>query len=122
MSGFKPWRTIAGEALADTHLTELQVMLEGVCQPDRFLDLLRNFIVFDDDGSGRLVKKMAGYHQFSCRPYRRPEKPCGQRNYNGQNDGLMRKTDDTSRAENPAGNLATAASGLSGTPRDRARA
>ena len=61
---FKPWRTITGEALADTHLTELQVMLEGVCAPERFLALLRYFIVFEDDGSGALIKKMAGYHQF----------------------------------------------------------
>ena len=61
---FKPWRTITGETLADSSLTELQVMLEGVCQPERFLSLLRDFIVFEDDGSGRLVKKMAGYHQF----------------------------------------------------------
>ena len=61
---FKPWRTISGETLADSTLTELQVMLEGVCQPERFLALLRDFIVFDDDGSGKLVKKMAGYHQF----------------------------------------------------------
>ena len=61
---FKPWRTITGEALADPLLTELKVMLEGVCQPDYFLNLLRDFIVFDDDGSGRLVKKMAGYHQY----------------------------------------------------------
>ena len=61
---FKPWRTISGETLADSSMTELQVMLEGVCQPDRFLVLIRDFIVFDDDGSGKLVKKMAGYHQF----------------------------------------------------------
>ena len=61
---FKPWRTITGETLADPNLTELQVLLEGVCQPERFLALLRDFIVFDDDGSGKLVKKMAGYHQF----------------------------------------------------------
>ena len=61
---FKPWRTITGETLVESHVTELQVMLEGVCQPERFLALLRDFIVFDDDGSGRLVKKMAGYHQF----------------------------------------------------------
>ena len=60
---FKPWRTITGETLADPNLTELQVMLEGVCQPELFLALLRDFIVFDD-GSGKLVKKMAGYHQF----------------------------------------------------------
>ena len=61
---FKPWRTITGETLAEPGMTELQVMLQGVCQPERFLALVRDFIVFEDDGSGRLVKKMAGYHQF----------------------------------------------------------
>ena len=39
-------------------------MLEGACAPSRFLALVRDFIVFEDDGSGSLVKKMAGYHQF----------------------------------------------------------
>ena len=61
---FKPWRTIPGETLADVHLPQLQVLLEGVCKPGRFLSLVRDFIVFEDDGSGALVKKMAGYHQF----------------------------------------------------------
>ena len=61
---FKPWRTISGETLADPHLPQLQVMLEGVFEPRRFLALLRDFIVFEDDGSGALAKKMAGYHQF----------------------------------------------------------
>ena len=61
---FKPWRTVTGETLADPGLTELQVMLQGVCQPERFLALVRDFIMFDDDGSGAPVKKMAGYHQF----------------------------------------------------------
>ena len=61
---FKPWRTVTGETLADPHMTELQVMLEGVFEPRRFLALVRDFIVFEDDGSGALVKKMAGYHQF----------------------------------------------------------
>lgn len=60
---FKPWRTISGEALADPNLPELQVVLEGVFEKRRFLDLLRDFIVFEDSG-GPLVKKMAGYHQF----------------------------------------------------------
>ena len=60
---FKPWRTVTGEALADPQMTELQVLLEGVFQPRRFLALLRDFIVFEDDG-GALAKKMAGYHQF----------------------------------------------------------
>ena len=61
---FKPWRTISGESLADPHMTELQVMLEGTCTHHRFLSLVHDFIVFEDDGIGALVKKMAGYHQF----------------------------------------------------------
>ena len=61
---FKPWRTVTGEGLADPHMTELQVMLEGVCAPDRLLALVRDFIVFEDDGGGALSKKMAGYHQL----------------------------------------------------------
>jgi type I restriction enzyme R subunit len=61
---FKPWRTISGEAVAGAHMPELQVVIEGLLAPRRFLDLVRDFIVFEDDGGGRIVKKMAGYHQF----------------------------------------------------------
>ncbi|MDO8501008.1 MAG: type I restriction endonuclease subunit R [Gemmatimonadaceae bacterium] len=60
----KPWRTITGETLADSHLPELQVSIEGLFAPQRFLDLVRDFIVFEDAGDGKLAKKMAGYHQF----------------------------------------------------------
>ncbi len=61
---FKPWRTILGETLAPASMPELQVMIEGVFEQRRLLDLLGHFLVFEDDGSGPLVKKMAGYHQF----------------------------------------------------------
>ena len=61
---FKPWRTIHGESLAPAFMPELQVVIEGIFSPRRFLDLVRDFLVFEDDGSGHLVKKMAGYHQF----------------------------------------------------------
>ena len=61
---FKPWRTVTGEDLAASTLTELQVMLQGVFDPSRFLALIRDFIVFEDDGGGRIVKKIAGYHQY----------------------------------------------------------
>lgn len=47
---FKPWRTISGEGLADKSELELEVMLKGVCDPGRFLRLVRDFIVFEDDG------------------------------------------------------------------------
>jgi len=61
---FMPWRTIEGEELADNRLPQLQVVLEGVFEKRRFLDLIRHFIVFEDVGGGVLVKKMAGYHQY----------------------------------------------------------
>ena len=61
---FKPWRTITGREDAAAKLAELQVMLEGVFEKRRFLDLVRHFIVFEDEGGGKLTKKMAGYHQF----------------------------------------------------------
>jgi len=61
---FMPWRTIEGEEIADSRLTQLQVVLDGVFYKRRFLDLIRHYIVFEDAGGGVLVKKMAGYHQF----------------------------------------------------------
>ena len=61
---FKPWKTMDDETSRAASLPELQTMLEGVCNQSNFLALLRDFIVFDDDGSGKLIKKMAGYHQF----------------------------------------------------------
>ena len=61
---FKPWRTMESEEATTPPAPELQVMLEGTCTPDRFLTLIKDFIVFDNDGSGKLVKKLAGYHQF----------------------------------------------------------
>ena len=61
---FKPWRTVSGETVADPQLTELQVMVEGVFARRRFAALVRDFIVFEDEGGGALSKKMAGYHQF----------------------------------------------------------
>ncbi len=61
---FKPWRTVTGETLAPETMPQLEVVIKGLFEKERFLELLRDFIVFEDDGSGHLVKKMAGYHQF----------------------------------------------------------
>jgi type I restriction enzyme, R subunit len=61
---FKPWRTIMGREDASAKLAELQVVIEGVFEKRRFLDLIRHFIVFEDEDGGKLTKKMAGYHQF----------------------------------------------------------
>ena len=62
---FMPWRTVEGETLAPVFLPQLEVLLRGVFDKRRFLDLIRHFIVFEEDTSdGTIIKKMAGYHQF----------------------------------------------------------
>ncbi len=61
---FKPWRTITGESLADSNIPELEVLIKGLFEKRRLLDMLRYFIVFEDSGGGSLEKKTAGYHQF----------------------------------------------------------
>ena len=60
---FMPWRTVDGAAIAPKGSPELQTVIEGVFEKNRFLTLLRDFTVFGDTGSG-LVKIVAGYHQF----------------------------------------------------------
>ncbi len=66
---FKPWRTITGEELADSKLPQLQVVIEGLLAPRRLLDLVRDFLVFEDLGGGKIAKKMAGYHQYHAVQY-----------------------------------------------------
>ncbi len=41
----------------------LETLLKGIFHPERYLDLIRYFTVFESDGE-TLVKKMAGYHQY----------------------------------------------------------
>ncbi|HYO64531.1 MAG TPA: type I restriction endonuclease subunit R, partial [Archangium sp.] len=60
---FAPWRTIEGEELAPASMLGLEVLVRGVFERRRFLDLVRHFIVFEEDGAD-VVKKLAGYHQF----------------------------------------------------------
>jgi type I restriction enzyme R subunit len=60
---FMPWRTIDGKEVAPRGSVELEVLLKGVFERRRFLDLVLNFVVFDDDGA-TIAKKAAAYHQF----------------------------------------------------------
>jgi type I restriction enzyme R subunit len=60
---FMPWRTVAGDAPAAKGTPELETVLKGVFDRRRFLDLLKDFIVFGDTGSD-VSKILAGYHQF----------------------------------------------------------
>jgi type I restriction enzyme R subunit len=62
---FKVWRTINGEDDAPKGSLELEVLVRGVFERRRFLDLLQHFIVFEEDpDNGSVHKILAGYHQF----------------------------------------------------------
>jgi type I restriction enzyme R subunit len=60
---YAPWKTIDGKRLAALGTPEMEVLVRGVFEPARFLDLVRNFISFSDERSG-VVKRLAKYHQF----------------------------------------------------------
>lgn len=60
---YMAWRTIDGETVDPLGaMKELETLVHGLFQRDLLLDYLRHFILFEDDG--KLVKKVAGYHQF----------------------------------------------------------
>ncbi|MCE9520062.1 MAG: type I restriction endonuclease subunit R [Verrucomicrobia bacterium] len=62
---FKVWRTIDGEGDAPKTALELEVLVRGVFERQRFLDLLQHFIVFEENpDTGAIHKIIAGYHQF----------------------------------------------------------
>jgi type I restriction enzyme R subunit len=60
---FMPWRTVEGKEVAPKGSLELETLIQGVFEKRRLLDLLRNFIVFEDE-HGSISKKVAAYHQF----------------------------------------------------------
>ncbi len=61
---YKPWRTIEDEKPV-TGRTELEILIRGALDPQRFLHLIGSFILFEDDTDSDEVRKiLAGYHQF----------------------------------------------------------
>lgn len=59
---YAPWKTVDGREVV-TDKPPLEVLVRGVFEPARFLDLVRNFVVFSDEPAG-LVKRVAKYHQY----------------------------------------------------------
>jgi type I restriction enzyme R subunit len=58
---FAEWKRLEDQGVTPTQ-SELQTMLEGVFEPARFLDIVRNFVTFESDGR-KTYKVMAKYHQ-----------------------------------------------------------
>ena len=61
---FLPWRTIEGEDEAPSTELELEVLIKGIFEKNRFLSFLKHFVVFEETEGEAIAKKIAGYHQF----------------------------------------------------------
>ena len=59
---YAPWKTIDGKDVV-TDKVPLEVLVNGVFDQARFLDIVRNFVVFSDEPSG-LIKRVTKYHQY----------------------------------------------------------
>jgi type I restriction enzyme, R subunit len=60
---FAEWKTMDPEEMEGR--PALDVLIGGVFSPSRFLDLVRNFVLFEEAG-GKLVKIAAKYHQVDA--------------------------------------------------------
>lgn len=60
---FTRWRTVDGTELASNALPQLEVLLKGIFDKQRLLDIISNFVVFETDGE-KTIKKVAAYHQY----------------------------------------------------------
>jgi len=52
---FMPWRTTDGQEIASKGKPELDVLIQGVFEKSRFLDLIQHFIVFEVD-AGKIIR------------------------------------------------------------------
>ncbi|TNU89739.1 type I restriction endonuclease subunit R [Eggerthella lenta] len=59
---FSEWKSVDGD-YSDTKNATWETMLEGMFRKDRLLDIVRNFLCFNDS-SDSVVKILAGYHQY----------------------------------------------------------
>ncbi len=58
---FNEWKRINDEG--EEGIVSLETVIRGMCDPSRLLDLVENFIVYEEEKSG-LIKKLAKNHQF----------------------------------------------------------
>ena len=61
---FMTWRSKDGETESSSSLASLDILIHGMLNPETLLDLIRYFVVFQDDGRGHTSKILAAYHQY----------------------------------------------------------
>lgn len=69
LKDFLPWHTIDGEDFPIQVESELEVLIQGIFDKRRFLELVRHFIVFENDGSN--ISKKLLRRNFCTIPGRR---------------------------------------------------
>jgi type I restriction enzyme R subunit len=60
---FMYWRTVSNEKDKPLLEYELETLVKGFFNQELLLEYIHDFVLFEDDGS-KLIKKIAGYHQF----------------------------------------------------------
>lgn len=58
-----PWKTISNENDKPLLEWQLETMVRGFFNRELLLDYIRYFVLFENNDE-RLIKKIAGYHQF----------------------------------------------------------
>lgn len=61
---FMTWRSKDGETESSSNLASLDVLIHGMLNPETLLDLIRYFVLFQDDDKGHSSKILAAYHQY----------------------------------------------------------
>ena len=61
---FMTWRSKDGQTESSPGLASLDVLIHGMLNPETLLDLIRYFVLFQDDGKGHISKILAAYHQY----------------------------------------------------------
>ena len=61
-SWYKDWKTIDGD-YETTKYADYKTLLEGVLEKNRFLDIIKNFIIFEHKDK-TIIKIMTQYHQY----------------------------------------------------------
>jgi len=64
---FVGWKSVDGDQLSKT--SDLEILIKGIFAKERFLDIVKNFIVFESEKDSKnnvtkTIKKLAAYHQY----------------------------------------------------------
>jgi len=60
---FMPWKSADGKSVISSDIEQVETLMNGVFNKKTIIDLISNFIVFENE-DGKYNKKLAAYHQY----------------------------------------------------------